>query len=88
MKIIKIGAMWCPSCLIMNDIYEKNINKEKNIFISYDYDMDYIEVEKYNISNILPVIIVLDNNDVEIARLVGEHTEDEVKEFFSKHNIM
>ena len=81
MKVIKIGAMWCPACIIMNN-YWKDIKKEnQNLeFLEYDLDMDEEDVMKYNVGDILPVIILLDN-DKEIKRLVGEKTKEEVNNF-------
>ena len=82
MKIIKITAMWCPSCLIMNDIFS---SLEENIsLISYDYDMDEEIIAKYNVGKILPVLIKLDKNDKEISRLIGEHSKKEVEEFLKE----
>ncbi|MCR5787562.1 MAG: thioredoxin family protein [Bacilli bacterium] len=81
MKIIKITAMWCPSCLITNGIIDEVI-KEKNIeVISYDFDIDQIEVEKYDVGTILPVLILVDDNNNEIRRIKGEHTKKELIEF-------
>ena len=46
MKVIKITAVWCGTCLIMNKTWNK-VLKEKNIeTISLDYDMDEEEVQK------------------------------------------
>ena len=58
MKVIKIGAMWCPGCIVMHKVWDK-INKEyPNIEVkSLDLDMDEEEVKKYNIGDTLPVII-------------------------------
>ena len=40
MKIIKLGAVWCPGCLASRPIY-KEVEKELNInIIEYDIDMD------------------------------------------------
>ena len=51
MKIIKISALWCPGCLVINNSINK-IKKEFNIeVIEYDYDFD--DVEKYNVGNVL-----------------------------------
>lgn len=77
MKIIKIGALWCPGCLIVNKAL-KDIQKEYNIeIISYDYDMDS-EVEKYNVGDVLPVLIF--ETDKEVKRLIGERTKSEITE--------
>ena len=75
MKIVKISAIWCGACLIMNKVWNKL--KDKNIeFIELDYDMDEEEVKKYNPGDILPVFIVFDGNE-EILRLTGEFSYDE-----------
>lgn len=73
MKIIIISAVWCPSCLIMNKLWKKikleydDLNIEK-----YDYDLDSDIVSKYEIGEILPVVIFLDKENNELERIVGE----------------
>ena len=40
MRVVKINAIWCSGCLVMNKIW-KNINKDNNIdTLDLDYDMD------------------------------------------------
>ena len=83
MKVVKITAVWCSACLIMNKRW-KEIEKEYNIeTISYDLDFDEEEIEKYNVGNTLPVFIIVDE-DKEINRLVGEHSIEELKEFIKE----
>ena len=87
MKIIKIGAMWCPACIIMNKFWNKVKEEFKNIeFIDYDLDIDEEQVKSYNVGNILPVIIAM-NNDIEQSRLIGEKNEKEVLEFIRKIGV-
>ena len=81
MKVIKITASWCPSCLIMNGMIDDIINKYNFSMISYDFDLDQDEVSKYNVGTILPVLIKLDDEENEISRIVGEHKEKEIIEF-------
>ncbi|MGN1311547.1 MAG: thioredoxin family protein [Bacilli bacterium] len=78
MKIIKINAMWCPGCLISRSIWN-DIEKEypNNEYISLDYDFDEEEVLKYNVGDILPVVIVMEN-DKEIKRIIGEKSKKEI----------
>lgn len=84
MKLVKISAMWCSSCLIMEKIWQQISNELKDIkFISYDYDFDD-EAQKYNPGDILPVIILIDN-DKEVARFVGEKTKEELLEGIKKY---
>ena len=79
MKIVKISAIWCGACLIMNKVW--NNLKEKYEFedVELDYDMDEEEVKKYNPGEILPVFIVFDK-DKEILRMTGEFKLEEIVE--------
>ena len=80
MKIIKIGAIWCPGCLVMRPMWQE-IEKEINLDTMYlDYDDDHEEVLKYNICKILPVFIFLDNNGIELTRLIGEVSKKKILE--------
>lgn len=77
MKVVKINAIWCSGCLIMNKIW-KNVLKSKTIeTINLDYDMDEEEVKKYNVGDVLPVLIFY-KNDEEVRRVVGEVSEEEL----------
>ncbi len=77
MKLIIISAIWCPSCLIMRPKY-MNLSKKYNMEIEdYDYDTDTEIVNKYNLGDILPVCIIL-NNDIEIKRIIGEKSDKEL----------
>lgn len=78
MKIVKISAIWCSSCIIMKSRFN-DVIKDKNIeVISLDYDID--DIEKYNIDEVLPVYIKYEN-DKEVSRLIGEHSKKEIEEF-------
>lgn len=79
MKLIKISAIWCPSCLIMEKIWQDLQEEFNNIeFISYDYDLDD-EVELYNPKDVLPVLILMDHNK-ELVRFIGEKNKEELIE--------
>lgn len=78
MKIIIINAMWCPGCLISKSIWNEIKEMYPNVeYISYDYDLDEDEVSKYNIGDIVPVVII-EKNDVEIKRIIGEKNKKEI----------
>ncbi|MBS8121477.1 thioredoxin family protein [Candidatus Vampirococcus lugosii] len=79
MKIVFVGAMWCASCFVMKPIMN-DIKKEfENLDISfYDYDQDNKIVEKYNINDILPVIVFVDDNGNELKKLEGEYSKKEL----------
>ena len=76
MKIVKISAIWCGACLIMNKVWNKLKENYKFEDIELDYDMDEEEVKKYNPGDKLPVFIVYDK-DKEITRVTGEFNEEE-----------
>ena len=77
MKIIKISAIWCPSCILMNNIFNKLKKDFTNIeFIEYDYDFDEDIVKGYNPGEILPVIIF--EKEKELERIIGECSYDDI----------
>lgn len=81
MKLIKISSVWCPSCLIMNPRYMEIIETKNIQYEEYDYDMDADIVEKYKVGDLLPVVIVLDD-DKELTRIVGEKSKKELIKIF------
>ncbi len=83
MKIIKINAMWCPGCLISKSIWSDIEKMYPNFeYVSLDYDLDEEEVSKYNVGDILPVVIILKDNE-ELKRIIGEKTKKEILEELS-----
>ena len=78
MRIIKISAVWCGSCIKMKNIW-KELESEYGLdTVSLDYDFDEDEVKKYNVGDILPVSIFLDKNGNELHRLIGEKSKEEI----------
>lgn len=84
MKIIKVGALWCPACLITNNALDK-IKKEYDIEIeNLDYDFDEDEVKKYNVGETLPeLIFFIDNKEVD--RLIGEKNYKDIEGVIKKY---
>jgi thiol-disulfide isomerase/thioredoxin len=83
MKVIKITAVWCSACLIMNKRW-KEIEKEYDFeTVSYDLDFDEDEVKEYEVGEKLPVFIFLDG-DKEIGRLIGEKSLDQIREYIEE----
>ncbi len=78
MKAIEISAVWCPGCLIMRPIYNTILNELKITLTELDYDIDEEEVSKYNVGKILPVLIIFDENNNEIKRIIGEKKKEEI----------
>lgn len=80
MKLVKVTAIWCTSCILMNPIIEEVAKEYDMDLVSYDYDLDSEKFKKYDIGKILPVVIIEDENG-ERLRLVGEMSK---KEMFKK----
>jgi thiol-disulfide isomerase/thioredoxin len=79
MKVLKIGATWCPGCIIMKPRWKKI--EEENPWLEteyYDFDKDEEIMEKYGVNDVLPVFIFLDKNGEEFLRLKGEVSEEEL----------
>lgn len=79
MRVVKINAVWCSGCLIMNKVWKSITEKYEIETTELDYDIDEEEVEKYNPGNVLPVFIFFED-DEEILRIVGEVRESEMLE--------
>lgn len=81
MKVLKFNAIWCSACLVMKKVFKHIENMHPELeFINYDYDADEEMVEKYNIGTTIPVLIFLDENDQELARVIGEKSYEEIEE--------
>lgn len=84
MKIIKVGALWCPGCLITNNELNK-IKESYNIeVIEYDYDFDEEKVKELNIGTILPELIFI-KDDKEVDRLIGEKRFKDIEGVIKKY---
>ena len=87
MKVIKVGAVWCPGCLVMRPIW-KRIEVE-NLWLKteyYDYDEHKDVVDRYRINNgVLPVFIFLDKDDNEFLRLTGEVSRERILQVINEY---
>lgn len=86
MKVLKFGAVWCSGCLVMKPRW-KEIETENSWLQTeyYDFDQDKEVVEKYHITNVLPVFIFLDKNGNEFLRLDGEIEKDKLIEVINQN---
>ena len=84
MKIIIINAMWCLGCLISKSIWNEIKLMYPNIeYINYDYDLDEENIIKYNIGDIVPVVI-FEKDNIEIKRVIGEKSKKEILDIMEK----
>lgn len=77
MKVVKINAVWCSGCLVMNKIWKNILRKYDIETINLDYDINEDEVKEYNVGDILPVFIFY-KDDNEVFRVIGEKSEAEL----------
>lgn len=78
MKIIRITAMWCMSCLTMKKVWKKVFLNYPNVeIIDYDFDFDRDSIQDLQVGNILPELIIY-KNEKEIGRIVGEHSKKDL----------
>ncbi len=87
MKVIKITAIWCTSCIIMNKVWKQLQEKYSIDTTSYDLDMDEDIVEQYNIGDKLPVFIFMDN-DQEQFRIIGEKKIEEMEKIMKDNGAI
>ena len=86
-RVIVISAVWCPSCLLLKKSLKKLQNDYDISIETLDYDFDEDEVRKYSVGDILPVIVVKDENK-EKGRLIGEKTYEEILEFLKEQEVL
>lgn len=84
MKVLKFGAVWCNTCLVMKPRWEE-IEKEHEWLKTEYYDADEREdlIEKYEIETI-PSFIFLNKEGKEIERLKGEVRKEKLVETIKK----
>ncbi len=86
MKVLKFGAVWCPGCLIMRSRW-KEIEQElpwlKTIY--FDYDEDKEIVNKWQVSDVLPVFIFINKKNQELFRLSGEPSKKKLLSLINEY---
>lgn len=84
MKIVRVSAIWCGGCLVMNKVWKEITNEYPDIeIVKYDYDMDTEIVKQLNVGDILPVTIFY-NNGEEVTRLIGEKNKQTIIDTINK----
>lgn len=77
MKLVRISAIWCTSCILTYTDWN-NIKNEYKDFEYEEVDFDDPVSEKYNPGDTLPVIIVYKDNK-EVTRIIGEKRKKEIE---------
>ena len=86
MKVIKITALWCMSCLVVNAHFDKiKMDAYDCELQNWDYDSDGESFQQYAIGTTLPVILIEDAQGQVVARSVGEVSRKELQKFLDHH---
>ena len=88
-KVIKFSASWCGPCRTMSPIVEKILKEDEfsNVVDFRPVDMDEDDENlggKYGIRTI-PTILVIDEEDKVLDKLVGAVPEQSLRAFFQKN---
>lgn len=88
-KVIKFSASWCGPCRTMSPIVEKILKEDEfsNVVDFRPVDMDEDDENlggKYGIRSI-PTILVIDEEDKVLDKLVGAVPEQSLRAFFQKN---
>jgi len=85
MKVIILGAIWCPACLIVKSTVHK-IQKDYPMFQPQFIDIDEEETlaAVYEPLKILPVFIIEDEQGNIIKRMSGELNKEVILKEFVK----
>ena len=87
MKVIKIGAVWCPGCLVMRPRWKEIEAENPWVEAQYlDYDNDREAVAVYAVDKgRLPAFIFLSKDGTELLRLTGEVPKEELLKVLNEH---
>ena len=79
-KIIYFSAPWCGPCKVLGPTMEKLSSEFPITKINVDEDTN--TSVKYGIRNV-PTLILIDQSGKELNRLVGNVSEQQVKQFYN-----
>ena len=82
MKVIKLGSVWCSSCLVMKSRWQEIEKEHSWLKTQYlDFDQDETKIEQLKIeAERLPVFVFQDKKGKEFLRLEGEIEKDKLVE--------
>lgn len=78
LKIVRVQAIWCSSCLYMSKVWDKVMKDKKDIeIINLDYDLDREIIDEFKVKNNLPAFMFFKDGK-EVKRTYGEMTAKEL----------
>ena len=86
MKVIKIGAVWCPGCQIMRPRFAEVEKENPWLETEYlDYDQNKEKAKNFGVTDVLPVFIFLDKMGEEFLRFEGEMSKEKIMEVITEN---
>lgn len=77
-KVLYFSAVWCAPCRVMSNSFKKLTEEFPQIdFQKIDVDDGGSEVDTFGVRSI-PTMVHLDEEGVEIARVVGSRTKEDL----------
>ena len=84
-KVYDFWAPWCGPCKVMKPIIEEFRDKMGFELVEINVDEDDDDISsKYKVINI-PTIIIVDENEKEVARHIGSIPKTTFEEFLTKN---
>ncbi len=86
MRVLKFGAIWCISCIIMKPIWAEIEAEMPELKTDYfDIDENPAMAKQWEVNDEIPVFIFLDKEGREFARKKGQISKQELLEFIKKN---
>lgn len=86
-KIIKYGATWCMSCIVMDNVLNKLQEEYKFDYVSYDFDKDRDKFVNFDENEKLPIIKVLDESSKVLVKINGEYNKKEMEKILTNLGV-
>lgn len=83
MKIIRFTALWCADCIVMRPRWQEVFDQGVTIE-DFDFDDNEEEAKKYQVAKV-PQLIIVDDQNIELERLVGMQDTERLQEVVRKY---
>lgn len=82
MKLLKLGAPWCSSCVVQEALLKHLNVSDKFEYIDIDKDME--TPLKYNVRSI-PQLLAIDENDNVVSYIAGKATKEQILDMMERY---